>query len=83
MNTDFKANSPTIVLTFSSLLLLSIGGPLLWVGTNSVHLPSVQMWAYPTMYLGSGIFALGYVLFVLTLVSAFATFIVRARHSSR
>ncbi len=82
MNTDFKANSPTIVLAFSSLLLLSIGGPLMWAGANSVHLSTAPLWASPTMYAGVGVFALGYVLFVLTLISAFATIIVRMKHTS-
>ena len=82
MNTDFKPNSPTIVLAFSSLLLLTIGGPILWAGANGAHWTSVPLWAYPTMYAGSGLFVVGYMLFVATLVSAFVTIAIRAKRSS-
>ena len=82
MNTDFKPNSPTIVCAFSSLLLLTIGGPILWAGANAAHWTSVPMWAYPTMYAGSAVFVVGYLLFVATLVSAFVTIVIRAKRSS-
>lgn len=81
MKTDFKPNSPTIILAFSSLLFLTVGGPILWVGANAATSGRVE--AYPTMYAGAGVFALGYLLFVLTLMSAFATIIVRAFRSSQ
>jgi hypothetical protein len=82
MNTDFKLKSPTMVLSFSSLLLLTVGGPALWVGASAANSTSVEMWAYPTMYAGFGISALGYVLFLLTLLSAFVTIILRAKRSA-
>ena len=78
MNTDFKPNSPTIVFAFSSLPMIAIGGPLLWVGANAALSTTDPMWARPTMYAGSGIFAVGYLLFVLTLLSAFATILIRS-----
>jgi hypothetical protein len=81
MNTDFRWNSPTIVLAFGSLLFLTIGGPMLWVGARAAT--SGQAWAYPTMYAGFGVFGLGYILFVSTLIAAFATIIFRALRSSR
>ena len=83
MTTDFKPNSPTIVLAFSSLLFLAVGGPIMWVAANATHSTSVRAWAYPMMYAGSGVFALGYLLFVLTLLSAFAAIIVRTIRASR
>lgn len=82
MNTNFKPNSPTIIFAFSSLLLLTIGGPILWAGANAAGGTSVPLWAYPTMYAGSAVFVVGYTLFVATLVSAFVTFAIRAKRSS-